>query len=68
MKSSKILIGRDALKNYIGIRSDQALDDFLKMGLPHLVHKRRIYACAENVDQFFKEITVCQGPPDPEAT
>lgn len=57
MKSDKILIGKDAIMDYIRISSVELFKEWVEAGLPAVLKKRRWYAHADNIDEYFRKIT-----------
>lgn len=53
----KILIGKKAIMDHIGIKGDDLFYSFLDRGMPHLTINNRLYAYTENIDSYFKSIT-----------
>lgn len=56
-RSEKILIGKKAAMEFIGIRSENLFSDLVSRGLPVVVINNRWYAHTENLEDFFKAIT-----------
>lgn len=58
IKSARILITEDEIKNYIGISSRSLFESLLKNGMPIGVFQGRYYAHTENLDDWFKQQTI----------
>jgi len=55
--NDKILIGCDAIMNYIGISSRVLFKEFIENGMPAKLINNRWYAYTDNLDDFFKILT-----------
>lgn len=53
----RLLIGKKDITEYLRI-GDPMFYEFVKMGLPARVINRRWYAHKDNIDLFFKQITI----------
>ncbi len=53
----KLLIGKQRIMEYLSIGAP-AFYDFIKMGMPARVIHNRWYAHTDNIDLFFKQITL----------
>jgi uncharacterized membrane protein YpjA len=53
----KLLIGKQQIMGYLSIGAP-AFYDFIKMGMPARVIQNRWYAHTDNIDLFFKQITL----------
>jgi len=65
---SRILIGLNDILDYIKI-SKPMFYQFIEMGLPARVINNRWYAHKDNIDEFFRQYTLCREkeiPPDAE--
>lgn len=47
----------DDIKSYIGIKSTELFNKFIKSGMPAKVINGRWYAHTENIDRYFRAIT-----------
>lgn len=56
----KLLIGRKSITEYLQI-GDPMFYELVKIGLPARVINRRWFAHTDNVDLFFKQITIKGG-------
>jgi len=54
---NKILIGRDNIKSFIGITSNELFQQFITSGMPAKLINGRWYAHKDNVELYFKNIT-----------
>ena len=66
-KDGKLLIGVQAILDYLQI-SEPTFRKFVGMGLPAVVIDRRWYAHTDNLDAFFKKITLARMRAIPEHT
>ncbi|MCU0836866.1 MAG: hypothetical protein MUC77_20935 [Chromatiaceae bacterium] len=53
----RLLIGRKAITGYLQI-GDPMFYEFIKLGMPARVINNRWYAHTDNIDLFFKQITI----------
>ena len=63
----KALIGLDEILTYMKISHKPLFYQFVKMGLPARVINSRWYAHKDNIDEFFRQITLNSEneiPPD----
>ena len=67
MKSTDILIGRQAIMDWIGIISPDVFYDFVRAGLQARVINKRWYAHEDNLSMFFRAITRCPCEVDEDA-
>ena len=63
--SQKILIGKDAIKKYLNI-SEPTFKKFITLGMPARVIDSRWYAHTENLELFFKQMTISNDGDAPE--
>lgn len=56
----KVLIGKKAIKDYLGLNSDESFQKWIEKGMPALCEDKRWYAHKENLDNFFRAITNIQ--------
>ena len=61
----KILIGCDAICDYVGV-SRPLFYDFVKRGMPARLIKGRWFAHSDNLDDFFKMLTFYKEKNPPE--
>ena len=61
----KILIGREEIISYIGV-SRQLFYDFISKGMPARIINNRWYAHTDNLDNYFKKITLFREKNIPE--
>lgn len=58
--TGKLLIGKQRIMEYLSIGAP-SFYEFVKMGMPARVIHNRWYAHTENIDLFFKQITLRQA-------
>lgn len=64
--SKKILIGREDVMEFAGL-SKFLYPKFIKLGMPVLYIDGKVYAHADNIENFFKAITNVNAKNSPEA-
>jgi hypothetical protein len=58
--NGRLLIGKKDIFDYLRV-GDQMFYELIKIGLPARVINRRWFAHTDNIDMFFKQITIKGG-------
>jgi len=66
LPTTGLLIGKKAIKHWLGITSDELFLKWIDLGLPIRVVDKRYYAYTENLETFFKVSTNVVGSEIPE--
>ncbi len=57
----RILTSKDEIMNFLGVK-DAVFTQFLKINIPVVIVNGRYYAHTENLDLWFKALTIKQRP------